>query len=394
MPETPLLEERKSILVVDDSPDNLTLMSQLLKELYQVKVASSGERALKIARAERPPDLILLDIMMPVMSGYEVCQELKADPATADIPIIFLTAMTASEDEKKGFDLGAVDYITKPISPPIVMARVKAHLHIKATADFLKDKAAFLESEVAKRTREIVAIQDVTTLALASLAETRDNETGNHIRRTQFYVRALAQKLSQQPRFAAELTPRQIEVIFKSAPLHDIGKVGIPDRILLKPGRLDPDEYEIMKTHAVLGKDAIAHAEQQLGMEVDFLSCAKQIAWAHHERWDGKGYPRQLQGADIPLAARLMSVADVYDALISKRVYKEGMPHEKATAIILEGRGTQFDPDAVDTFAEIASELQQIAARFNDSDHVLKAKAESLEQALGQSTKPLAAASA
>ena len=388
MPDTSLLEDKKSVLVVDDSPDNLTLMSQLLKDTYQVKVANSGERALKIARAERPPDLILLDIMMPVMSGYEVCQELKSDPATADIPVIFLTAMTAAEDEKKGFDLGAVDYITKPISPPIVMARVKAHLHIKATADFLKDKAAFLESEVAKRTREIVAVQDVTTQALASLAETRDNETGNHIRRTQFYVRALAQKLSQDPRFAAELTPHQIEVIFKSAPLHDIGKVGIPDRILLKPGRLDPDEYEIMKMRAVLGKDAIAHAEQQLGTDVEFLSCAKEIAWAHHERWDGKGYPRGLQANDIPLSARLMSVADVYDALISKRVYKEGMPHEKAMAIILEGRGTQFDPDAVDTFAEIAAEFQAIAARFGDTDHALKAKAETLEQALGKASPP------
>ena len=382
------LLERKSVLVVDDSPDNLTLMSQLLKDTYQVKVANSGERALKIARTERPPDLILLDIMMPVMSGYEVCQELKSDPVTADIPVIFLTAMTAAEDEKKGFDLGAVDYILKPISPPIVLARVKAHLHIKATADFLKDKAAFLESEVAKRTREIAVIQDVTTQALASLAETRDNETGNHIRRTQHYIRALALRMSQQPRFAAELTPQQIEIIFKSAPLHDIGKVGIPDRILLKPGRLDPDEYEIMKTHAVLGKDAITRAEQQLGKEVPFLSCAKQIAWAHHERWDGKGYPRRLQGADIPLPARLMSVADVYDALISKRVYKDGMPHETAAAIILEGRGTQFDPDAVDTFAEIAAEFQQIAARFNDSDHALQAMAASAQQALGPSAQP------
>ena len=388
MPDTSFWEEKKLILVVDDSPDNLTLMSQLLKDIYQVKVANSGERALKIARADRQPDLILLDIMRPIMSGYEVCRELKSDPASAEIPVIFLTAMTAAEDEKKGFDLGAVDYITKPISPPIVLARVKAHLHIKATADFLKDKAAFLESEVAKRTREVVAVQDVTIQALASLAETRDNETGNHIRRTQYYVRALAEKLRERPEFAAWLTPHQINLLFKSAPLHDIGKVGIPDRILLKPGRLDPDEYEIMKTHAVLGKDAIAHAEQQLGTDVEFLSCAKEIAWAHHERWDGKGYPRGLQANDIPLSARLMSVADVYDALISKRVYKDGMPHEKAAAIILEGRGTQFDPDAVDTFAEIAAEFQAIAARFGDTDHALKAKAETLEQALGKASPP------
>jgi putative two-component system response regulator len=373
MPDSTLWDEKKSVLVVDDSPDNLTLMSQLLKDIYQVKVANSGERALKVARSGQPPDLILLDIMMPVMSGYEVCGELKSDPVTAEIPVIFLTAMTAAEDEKKGFDLGAVDYITKPISPPIVLARVKAHLHIKATADFLKDKAAFLESEVAKRTREIVAVQDVTTQALASLAETRDNETGNHIRRTQYYVRALAEKLRERPEFAGYLTPRQVDVIFKSAPLHDIGKVGIPDRILLKPGRLDPDEYEIMKMHAVFGKDAIAHAEKQLGKEVEFLSCAKEIAWSHHERWDGKGYPRGLQGNDIALSARLMSVADVYDALISKRIYKEGMPHNQAEKIILEGRGTQFDPDAVDTFLAITAQFQEIAARFNDARQAAEA---------------------
>lgn len=384
MAETPLLDEKKSILVVDDHPDNLTLMSQLLKDVYQVRVANGGERALRVAHADRPPDLILLDIMMPVMNGYEVCRKLKSDPATAEIPVIFLTAMTETEDEKKGFELGAVDYIIKPISAPIVLARVKTHLHIKATADFLKDKAAYLENEVAKRTREIVALQDVTTQALASLAETRDNETGNHIRRTQFYVRALAEKLSQRPQFARELTPHHIELIFKSAPLHDIGKVGIPDRILLKPGRLDPDEFEIMKTHAALGKDALARAEQQLGKTVEFLSCAKEIAWAHHERWDGKGYPRGLSGSEIPLSARLMSVADVYDALISKRVYKDAMPHEEAVAIILEGRGTQFDPDALDAFSEIVGEFQAIVARFADSDRALKGKAEHLDQAPGR----------
>src|SRR5215469_423474 len=374
------LEKKESILVVDDAPDNLTLMSQLLKDGYQVKAANSGEKAMKIVRGENPPDLILLDIMMPVMSGYDVCRELKADPATAHIPIIFLTAMSEIEDERKGFDLGAVDYITKPISPPIVMARVKTHLRIKATEDFLKDKAAFLESEVARRTREIVAIQDVTIFALASLAETRDNETGGHIRRTQFYVRALAEKLSEQPRFAGYLTPRQIDAVFKSAPLHDIGKVGVPDRILLKPGRLDPDEYEIMKTHATLGRDALAHAEEQLGTKVEFLSCAKEIAWAHHERWDGMGYPRGLRGQDIPLSARMMSIGDVYDALISKRVYKDGMPHEKAVAVIAEGRGTQFDPDLVDTFVGIAGEFQAIAARFRDSDHALTAHAAAIGQ--------------
>jgi putative two-component system response regulator len=363
MPETALGEERKSILVVDDSPDNLTLMSQLLKDTYQVKVANSGERALKIARAERPPDLILLDIMMPVMSGYEVCQELKADPATAEIPVIFLTAMTAAEDEKKGFDLGAVDYITKPVSPPIVLARVRAHLLLKATADFLKDKAAFLESEVARRTREIVAVQEVTIQALASLAETRDNETGNHIRRTQFYVRALAEKLCQRPEFAPYLTPHQIDVIFKSAPLHDIGKVGIPDSVLLKPGRLSDREFEIMKAHTTIGAETLDAALKQFP-GIPFLEMARDIALTHHERFDGTGYPGRLVGEAIPLCGRIVTLADVYDALSSKRVYKEAFTHDVAKAIILKEEGTQFDPVIVEAFRRTEAQFIGIRQRY------------------------------
>jgi len=303
--------EKPTILAVDDTSDNLALIAGLLKENYRVKVASSGERALKIIQGDAPPDLILLDIIMPGMSGHDVCQTLKATPATRDIPVIFLTAMSAAEDEKHGLDLGAVDYITKPISPPILEARVNTHLHIKATADFLRDKSAFLETEVAKRTREVSAIQDVTILAMASLAETRDNDTGNHIRRTQFYVKALAEHLQDHPRFRDALTPPAINMLFKSAPLHDIGKVGIPDRILLKPGRFEPDEFEIMKTHTTLGKDAIEHAEKRLGMEVEFLTYAKEIAYYHQEKWDGSGYPTGAAADAIPVSARLMAVADV-----------------------------------------------------------------------------------
>src|SRR5574341_14704 len=227
--------QRPTVLVVDDTPENLQLMSGLLKDSYRVKVAASGERALKIATSEGGPDLILLDIMMPGMDGYEVCRRLKAEPATRDIPVIFLTAKSEVEDETMGLELGAVDYITKPVSPPIVLARVRTQLTLKGAADFLKDKNAFLEAEVARRTREVATIQEVTIVAMASLAETRDNETGNHIRRTQNYVKALAARLRAHPRFAAYLTPENIELLYKSAPLHDIGKVGIPDRILLKP---------------------------------------------------------------------------------------------------------------------------------------------------------------
>jgi putative two-component system response regulator len=359
---------RKTVLVVDDTPDNLSLMSGLLKDQYRVKLANSGEKALKAVQGDNPPDLILLDIMMPGMSGHEVCQILKTDLATRHIPVIFLTAMTGMEDEEKGLALGAADYITKPISPPILMARVKTQLENKAMADFLRDQASFLQAEVARQTQMVRAVQDATVLAMASLAETRDSDTGNHIRRTQFYVRALAERLKTHPRFAAELTPEMIELLFKTAPLHDIGKVGIPDRILLKPGRFTPEEFEIMKTHTTLGRDAIAHAEAALSVPVEFLTVAKQIAYGHQEKWDGSGYPEGISGDDIPLSARLMAVADVYDALISRRVYKEGMPHEKAVGIIQEGSGSHFDPDIVEAFLAIQDEFRAIAARYADSD--------------------------
>ncbi|OEZ96816.1 two-component system response regulator [Duganella sp. HH101] len=356
------------ILVVDDTPDNLLLMANLLKDSYTVKAANNGDKALKIANDSPPPDLILLDIMMPGMNGHEVARALQAEPRTRAIPIIFLTAMASTDDETRGLEMGAADYITKPISPPVVLARVRTQLKVKDAAECLRDKNDYLEQEVLRRMRELGAIQDVTIHAMASLAETRDNETGNHIRRTQHYVRVLAEHLREHPRFRQFLDDDTIKLLFKSAPLHDIGKIGIPDRILLKPGRFTPEEFEIMKTHTTLGRDAIAHAEQQLGMDVDFLRLAKEIAYSHQEKWDGSGYPEGLAGDVIPISARLMAVADVYDALISRRVYKEGMPHEQAVQIILDGRGAHFDPDICDAFQACLPLFQQIAARFADSD--------------------------
>jgi len=388
MPE-PLGEAlRPLILAVDDSSDNLWVLSGLLKDQYRVKLAGSGEKALQIARSTPPPDLILLDVMMPGMSGHEVCRQLKAEPATRHIPIIFLTAMTGTEDEKVGLALGAADFITKPINPPIVLARVATQLQAKAGADFLRDQNQFLQTEVQKRTRELAAIQDVTILAMASLAETRDNETGNHIRRTQHYVRALATALKDHPRFSAALSDHVIDMLYKSAPLHDIGKVGIPDRILLKPGRFEPHEFEVMKTHTTLGRDAIQHAEDQLGMPVEFLQYAKEIAYGHQEKWDGSGYPQGLAGEAIPLSARIMAVADVYDALISRRVYKEGMPHAKAVDIMREGRGSHFDPDILDAFLGMLDEFQRIAQKFADSDADMAEKARHLELATTPASPP------
>ncbi len=370
--------DKPTILVVDDTPDNLALMSGLLRTHYKVKVANHGDKGLKIAQGEQPPDLILLDIMMPDVDGYEVCRRLKANAATSDIPVIFLTAKSEVEDERMGLELGAADYITKPISPPILMARVATQLSLKASADFLRDKNAYLEQEVARRTREVMAIQDVTILAMASLAETRDSDTGNHIRRTQHYVKALAEYLRGHPRFAAFLTEHNIAMLFKSAPLHDIGKVGIPDRILLKPGPFTPEEFEIMRTHTTLGRDAIAHAEAALGTQVEFLRMAKDIAYSHQEKWDGSGYPQGLAGDAIPIAARLMALADVYDALISRRVYKSGMPHERAAQLIVEGRGRHFDPDVTDAFVALQEDFRAIALRYADSDSDLQHKARHL----------------
>jgi len=369
-------------LVIDDTPDNLSLMSALLKDSYKVKVANHGDKGLKIATSENPPDLILLDVMMPDIDGYQVCRQLKANAATRDIPVIFLTAKSEEDEEQKGLELGAVDYITKPINPAIVLARIKTQLQLKAAADFLKDKAAYLEGEVAKRTQEVSAIQDVTILAMASLAETRDSDTGNHIRRTQYYVKALAEKLRPNPRFTAFLTDQNINTLFKSAPLHDIGKVGIPDCILLKPGRFEPHEMEIMKTHTTLGRDAIQQAENALGIEVEFLTVAKEIAFCHQEKWNGSGYPSGLSGDDIPISARLMAVADVYDALVSRRVYKEGMPHEKAVQIIIDGKGSHFDPDMVDAFIEIQGEFLAIAQRYADTDIDMQKKRDYLSQSM------------
>ncbi|MCX7794565.1 MAG: two-component system response regulator [Thermodesulfovibrionales bacterium] len=367
-------EQKPIVLVVDDTPANLALVSSLLKDVYTVKVANKGSRALQVAAAKPMPDLILLDIMMPEMDGYEVIQKLKENPETADIPVIFLTAKAEVEDEQKGFELGAVDYITKPISPPIVLARVKTHLTLKTARDFLKDKNEYLEIEIKRRIKELTTAQDMTIMAMASLAETRDSDTGNHIRRIQSYVKLLAKKLQKYPRFGYFLTDENIELLYKSAPLHDIGKVGIPDRILLKPDRLTPEEFEIMKSHTLLGKHAIEEAEKLCDEKNTFLSLAGEICLYHHEKWDCSGYPLGIGGDEIPISARLMAIADVYDALICRRVYKDPLPHEEAVKIIKEGWGIHFDPDVTDAFVENADEFLEIAEHFKDTDKDIEEK--------------------
>lgn len=360
------MDTRPRVLAVDDVALNLELLRHLLESTYEVILAQDGASALDLAGLSPLPDLILLDVMMPGLDGYTVCARLKADARTADIPVIFLTANTQPESEARGFREGAVDYISKPIHAETLLARVATHIQLKQASALLKDQNKLLEHLVARRTAEVEAMQDATILAMASLAETRDNETGNHIRRTQHYMALLARQLQDHPRFCAELSDENSTLLFKSAALHDIGKVGIPDRILLKPGKLDTNEFETMKLHTVYGRDTLLAVERHLGTSSAVLRYAREIAYAHHEKFDGSGYPEGLAGDAIPIAARLMAVADVYDALISNRVYKAALDHDAAIGIIRQGRGNHFDPDVVDAFLAIQSDFASIAQKFHD----------------------------
>jgi putative two-component system response regulator len=352
-------EQKTKILIVDDVAENIHILIETLKDSYTIMAVNNGEKALKLASKENKPDLILLDILMPDMDGYEVCKRLKSNNKTQNIPIIFITALSEDINESQGLKLGAVDYITKPFMPELVKSRIDNHIQLKLYRDHL-------EHLVEERTKEIYITQDVTINSLAILAEYRDNETGGHIRRTQYYIKLLAEQLQKLPKYKNELNPFLIETLFKSAPLHDIGKVAIPDNILLKPGKLTPEEFEIMKKHTILGKEALEKAEATLNKTNSFLRCAREIAYTHHEKWDGTGYPNGLKGEDIPLSGRIMALGDVYDALISKRVYKKAFTHEVARSIIIEERGKHFDPDVVDIFIEFDEEWRKIALKYAD----------------------------
>jgi len=369
---------KPTVLVVDDEPLNVAVLSELLSPECRVLGARSGEVALELVRAEHP-DLLLLDVMMPGMDGFAVLAALRSQPGGASLPVIFVTALGAEADEERGLVLGAVDYVTKPIKPAVVLARVRAQLELRAARQRLQDQNQWLEGEVRRRTQESELAQDLTLAALAELAETRDSETGNHILRTQAYVEALGRRLQPLPGWASELADGGLARIVKAAPMHDIGKIGIPDRILLKPGRLSADEFEIMKTHAAIGGDTLAHAlqralvlhpqEAQGGEPPEparFLQVACTIAYYHHERWDGGGYPRGLSAQAIPRPARLMALADVYDALTTPRVYKQAWTPEDTAAHIAAQAGAQFDPDVVHAFAAIRAEFEAIASRLAD----------------------------
>ena len=324
---------RPLILAVDDEASNLQLLRQILQDHYRLLFAKDGARALELARQERP-DLVLLDVMMPGMSGYEVCASLKSNPDTAAIPVIFVTALTDTADELEGFEAGAVDYITKPVSPPIVRARVRTHLSL-------------VRMEELRATR----LEIVQRLGLA--AEYKDNETGLHVIRMSHFSRILG--------IAAGMSEVEADDLLHAAPMHDVGKIGIPDRILQKPGPLDPDEWQVMQSHVTIGAEIIG--EHEGGM----LALASQIALTHHEKYDGSGYPNGLRGEDIPLVGRIVAIADVFDALTSKRPYKKAWTEAEALTFLREQKGRHFDPALVDLFLEQMPAVRAVQQRWAEA---------------------------
>ncbi|MET0025229.1 MAG: two-component system response regulator [Sedimenticola sp.] len=336
----------QSILVVDDIPDNIEVLRGVLKPHYVVMAAINGEKALEIASGGLPPDMILLDVMMPGMDGYEVCRRLKENPRTAHIPVIFVTAKDEIENEELGLDLGAVDYITKPIRPRIVLARVKTQLA-------LYDQNRTLERKVRERTALLNQTRLQIIQRLGRAAEYKDNETGMHIMRMSNYSRLLARDVGMDADW--------VELLYNAAPMHDIGKIGIPDSILLKPGKLDPDEWTTMMTHCEIGAMIIGrHSDSEL------LRLARTVALTHHEKWDGSGYPNGMAGEHIPMAGRIVAIADVFDALTSVRPYKHAWPVSEAVDWMRGQSGRHFDPDLVARFLTLLPEIETIMKQYAD----------------------------
>lgn len=337
--------DKATLLVVDDTPENIDVLAVSLRDEYVIKVALNGTKALQIADSEQKPDLILLDVMMPEIDGYEVCKRLKANPKTADIPVIFVTAKHDVRDEEHGFEMGAVDYITKPISPPLVRARIRTHLA-------LHDQNRQLTQKVEERTRALQESQLRIIHHLGRAVEYKDNETGAHVIRMSYISKLIAEHCVTDLDW--------IDRVFKAAPMHDVGKIGIADAILLKPGKLDPDEWEIMKQHTIFGAEILSVDEDPL------LEMARSIALTHHEKWDGTGYPYSLSGENIPLEGRIAALADVIDALLSKRPYKEPWSKQQTEEFIAAQSGLHFDPKLVEITLPLMPEIHAIRARYPD----------------------------
>jgi putative two-component system response regulator len=353
----------RKVLIVDDLVENTDVLRALLRpQGYSIEAVHCGVDALERV-ASNPPDVILLDLMMPGIDGIEVCRRIKLDPASRHIPIIIITGSSDRESNLRALEVGADDFVTKPFDRTLLEARLRSCLRSKALQDELFEYQRSLEDKVAERTKQVRHTQQITVFALARLAESRDNETGDHLERMRCYARALSEEMARWEKFAGVITEEFIEELYQSTPLHDIGKVGIPDQILLKPGKLSPHEFTIMQTHTTIGGDTLKSADLEAGQD-SFLAMGRDVAYAHHEKWDGSGYPNGLAGEAIPLPARIAALADVYDALSSKRPYKEPFTHERSKEIILEGRGSHFDPDVVDAFLNCEPVFVDIRARF------------------------------
>ncbi len=347
------IENRKAtILVVDDVPINIDILRQVLKDKYKVKIATNGPKALKIARSENPPDLILLDVIMPDMDGYQVCKLLKEDFKTSKIPVIFVSSKSETNDEIFGFEIGAVDYIAKPISAPIVLSRVRTHLS-------LYDEKKLLDELVAERTLELDKTRLQIIFCLGHAAEYKDNETGMHVIRMSQYSRALA--------LAYGMDRSEAEVFLHAAPMHDIGKIGIPDNILLKPGKLTDDEWQIMSQHPLIGADILGDTNSTL------FNMAREISLTHHEKWDGSGYPYGIKGEKISIYGRISAIADVFDALTTERPYKDAWPVEKALELLQRESGSHFDPVLIKLWMQIIPQILEIKALYSEDKNLEQA---------------------
>jgi len=352
--------ERKTIFIVDDDLTNLTIGADALSESYDVFTLNSGK--LLLTRLEkRIPDLILLDVEMPEMNGYDVIKLIKGKRETHNIPVIFLTSKNDSESELNGFSLGAIDYIIKPFSPPLLRKRIEVHLLVASQKQELINFNDNLLAMVETKTRTVIELQNTILKTMSELVERRDDITGGHIERTQSYMRVLLNAILDDGLYAEEASSWSLSLVLQSTLLHDVGKIAIKDSILLKPDKLTDDEFEKIKEHTTFGEEVISKIQQDTA-EQTFLEYAKILAGTHHEKWDGSGYPRGLKGEEIPILGRAMAIVDVYDALVSDRPYKKAFTHEKAVAIISEGKEKHFDPSLVDLFLGISDAFKEIAA--------------------------------
>jgi len=359
--------KKSRILIADDIPANRYILAQFLGEMgYSVIQTENGREALRQVMHEKP-DIVILDIAMPEMDGIEVCRIIKSNPLTKVIPVVIITAHGDDEHHLKALDAGADDFLTKPYKVHFLKARLKSLLALKLMNDASLGYQESLKRMNVELMEKLISTQDVTIVALAKLAEFRDPETGEHLERMREYTRLIAHKLRELPKYRYYISDRYIENLYKSSPLHDIGKVGIRDDVLLKPGKLSQDEFELMKLHTTIGGDALASATQFSGLDRSFLDMGKEIAYSHHEKWNGAGYPSELKGEQIPLSARILAIADVYDALTSKRVYKEAFTHDQARRIIVEECESHFDPEVLRTFLDLEEQFIDIRNRYQDS---------------------------